>query len=59
MAKIYHAHLYGLREDKYKILSENTINTTDFKEVNPQSEFYLFIPQDTDLSSLSEMAQRP
>lgn len=51
MAKIYHAHLYGLREDKYKTLSENTINSTQFLKLNPQSEFYLFIPQDTDLFS--------
>lgn len=49
MAKIYHAHLYGLREDKYQILKENTVNSTDFHEVNPQSPFYLLIPQDTDL----------
>ena len=42
MAKIYHAHLYGLREDKYQILKENTVNSTDFHEVNPQSPFYLF-----------------
>ncbi|MDB9430659.1 hypothetical protein PN482_17600 [Microcystis aeruginosa CS-555/01A07] len=49
MAKIYHAHLYGLREDKYQILKENTVNSTDFHEVNPQSPFYLLIPQNTDL----------
>lgn len=49
MTKIYHAHLYGSREDKYKILSENTINTTSFTEVKPQKPFYLLIPQDNDL----------
>ncbi|ELP54370.1 hypothetical protein O53_3188 [Microcystis aeruginosa TAIHU98] len=49
MSKIYHAHLYGLREDKYQVLKENTVNSTDFHEVNPQSPFYLLIPQDTDL----------
>ena len=45
----HHAHLYGLREYKYNVLTENTVNTTNFKEVKPQSEFYLLIPQDTDL----------
>ena len=30
-------------------MSENIVNTTNFKEVKPQSEFYLLIPQDTDL----------
>jgi hypothetical protein len=49
VAKIYHAHLYGFREDKYQVLTENTINTTDFTEVNPQSPFYVLIPQDYDL----------
>ncbi|MBD2138284.1 N-6 DNA methylase [Anabaena sp. FACHB-1237] len=45
----HHAHLYGLRGYKYNVLTENTVNTTNFKEVKPQSEFYLLIPQDTDL----------
>lgn len=49
MTKIYHAHLYGSREDKYQVLSENTINTTNFTELDPQTPFYLLIPQDTDL----------
>ena len=46
---INHAHLYGLREYKYNTLTENTVNTTNFSEVKPKSEFYLLIPQDTDL----------
>jgi hypothetical protein len=49
MAKIYHAHLFGTREYKYQVLSENSLNSTDFQEVNPQSPFYLLIPQNTDL----------
>jgi len=46
---INHAHLYGLRDYKYNTLTENTVNTTRFSEVKPKSEFYLLIPQDTDL----------
>lgn len=46
---INHSHLYGLRKYKYNVLAENTVNTTNFKEVKPQSEFYLLIPQNTDL----------
>ena len=46
---INHAHLYGSREDKYQVLSENTINTTNFTEVKPQKPFYLLIPQDNNL----------
>ena len=50
---INHAHLYGLREYKYNVLTENTVNTTKFSEVKPKSEFYLLIPQDTDLCWIS------
>ena len=46
MAKIYHADLYGNRESKYNWLEKNDINTATWNELNPQSEFYLFIPQD-------------
>ncbi len=48
MAKIYHAHLWGSRESKYSYLLENDVNTVDWKELNPTSPFYLFIPQNTD-----------
>lgn len=48
MAKIYHAHLWGSREDKYQYLLENDITTVEWTELNPQSSFYLFIPQNTD-----------
>lgn len=48
MTKIYHAHLWGSREDKYQYLLENDITTVEWTELNPQSPFYLFIPQNTD-----------
>lgn len=48
---ITHANLYGLRKDKYQVLAEDTVNTTEFSQVNPQSDFYLLIPQDDDLFS--------
>lgn len=46
---INHAHLFGLREHKYKVLVENTVNTIKFTEIKPNNEFYLLIPQDTNL----------
>lgn len=49
MTKIYHAHVYGSREDKYRYLQEHDVTTVDWTELNPQSPFYLFIPQNTDL----------
>lgn len=59
-SKIYHKHLYGVREirtknvngemeltgGKYKYLNENDISTTNWTEIKPNKPFYLFIPQD-------------
>jgi len=44
--RVYHADLWGLREDKYTWLSEHDWKTTDWQEVQPKLEFYLFIPRD-------------
>ena len=60
---VRHAHLWGLREvfgndaqkekapvsGKYVWLRENAIETTDWTSLKPQSPFYLFVPQDTNL----------
>lgn len=40
---------YGSRENKYRYLEEHDVTTVDWQELNPQSPFYLFTPQDTDL----------
>jgi len=45
-AKVLHADLWGLREDKYNWLLENDIKTTEWQELTPHSEFYLFTPRD-------------
>lgn len=44
----YH-EIFGLRENKYSWLEKNDIYKTKWKNVKPQSEFYLFIPQDVKL----------
>ncbi|MBM3235821.1 DNA methyltransferase [Candidatus Poribacteria bacterium] len=48
-ARIYHADLWGLREGKYKILTETDVSETQWTELQPTSPFYLFVPQDTEL----------
>ncbi|MFQ5431020.1 MAG: type ISP restriction/modification enzyme [Nitrospinota bacterium] len=61
-AAVRHADLWGLREiyekekkggnlsgGKYHWLNENSIETTKWKKLKPQSPFYFFIPQDTKL----------
>lgn len=64
-AVVRHAHLWGLREvfgndaqeekmpvsGKYVWLRENAIETTDWTSLQPQSPFYLFVPQDAGLQS--------
>ena len=48
--KVFHSELWGLREDKYDWLLENDIKTTKWQEIEPKSEFHLFIPRDEVLS---------
>ena len=43
-ARVYHTELWGSREDKYKWLSSNSIDTTPWTELTPKSPNYLFVP---------------
>lgn len=47
--KIQHAHLFGERKNKYQWLAEHDIKTTDWTTLKPQTPFYLFAPQNTEL----------
>ncbi len=42
--RIYHAELWGNREDKYNWLEANTIDTMQWNELTPISPNYLFVP---------------
>jgi hypothetical protein len=44
--KIYYADLWGLREEKYKYLFENDIQTTKWQELEPLEPYYFFVPKD-------------
>ena len=46
LAEVYYADLFGLREKKYDLLRNNSINTIDFYKVNYCHPFYNFIPID-------------
>ena len=48
-ATIHHADLWGDRACKCNWLGENDLTTTQWTTLQPQSEFYLFVPQDNDL----------
>jgi len=45
-AKVYHADLWGTREQKYSLLDAHDWTDTDWQEACPRSEFYLFVPHD-------------
>ncbi|TRZ68551.1 MAG: DNA methyltransferase [Methanothrix sp.] len=47
-ATVYHAELWGLREDKYQHLFDTNIESTEWTKLEPQSPFYFFIPRDID-----------
>lgn len=46
---IFHCHLYGSREGKYDQLANCDINSTQWGKLTPQTPFYLFVPQNTEL----------
>jgi hypothetical protein len=48
-AKVFHADVWGLRERKYRTLSETEISDTPWEPLEPQSPLYLFIPQERGL----------
>ena len=44
-AKVYYADMWGPREEKYNTLSETDVQTTKWRELQPTSSLYLFVPQ--------------
>ncbi len=48
-AVIKHAHLFGLRDSKYKILWDKNISSIKWSKLKPELPFYLFTTQDIDV----------
>lgn len=46
-ARLHHAHLWGLREDKLAWLAQHELATTQWTRLYPQAPYYFFAPQDT------------
>ena len=46
LARVYHAELWGLQDEKYDWLSKHDWKHTPWQELHPGPEFYLFIPTD-------------
>lgn len=47
---IYHADLWGFRENKYDALLNKDVRTTKWQELTPKGDFYLFVPRDESLA---------
>jgi predicted helicase len=48
-ATVYYADLWGEREAKYVVLAAQHLGTTEWKQIEPVTPWYLFVPQDRDL----------
>jgi len=48
-ATVHHAELWGLQQPKYNTLFETDLASTQWAELTPESPFYLFLPQRTEL----------
>ncbi len=44
--KIFYSELWGLRESKYEYLLINDYQTTNYKEITPNTPYYFFVNQD-------------
>ena len=47
-AKACYTDIWGSRDEKYRVLSETDIQTTGWRELQPTSPYYLFVPQATE-----------
>ena len=47
-AEVYYADMWGSREDKYRMLSEIDVQTTEWMQLQPTPPLYLFVPQITE-----------
>ena len=51
LAQVFHFDLYGKREDKYNFLTENSLNSINWTELNPQAPEHFFVNKDFDAKS--------
>lgn len=51
LAKVYHAELLGVRENKFEYLNNHELETVEYKELAPVEPYYFFVPKDFSLQS--------
>ena len=46
--KVYHAELFGKRQNKYEWLDAHQLDIKNYQQLKPESPWYFFIPRDTE-----------
>lgn len=54
-AKVFYKDLWGSRPHKYEWLNDHSWASTEWTEIHPEEEFFLFVPRDTDLKDEFEI----
>jgi hypothetical protein len=49
LTTVYYADLWGKRENKYRVLNENDVQTLDWETLKPVAPYYFFVPKDFSL----------
>jgi hypothetical protein len=44
--KVFHGEIWGLRDDKYEYLSHHDVASTKWKQLEPNTPFYFFVPKE-------------
>lgn len=50
LGTVYHTEIYGLRENKFKILNEKDINNIKWEKLNYTKPYYFFVPKNLELN---------
>ena len=45
LGKVFHCDLYGKRDIKYNYLTENSLKSTNFKEIQYSAPYFFFVPK--------------
>jgi len=51
IANVYHKELWGLREEKYNILSNTDLSGIEWTKVEPREKYFFFVPKDFTIES--------
>lgn len=54
LGTVYHSELFGLRDKKFKTLSESNVDNIKWKKLNYKEPYYFFVPKDFSTSEAYE-----